>query len=82
MSLQEIASDKIHVKYIETSAKSGDSVEAMFETLVQVIMEGGGGGAQDSSGAMAAGGDIIKVSAATQKTSSRKRGGCCGSKTN
>lgn len=80
MSLQEIASDKIHVKYIETSAKSGDNVEAMFETLVQVIMEGGG--AQDSSGAMAAGGDIIKVSAATQKTPSRKRGGCCGNKTN
>ena len=79
MSLQEIASDKIHVKYIETSAKSGENVEAMFETLVQVIMEGGG--AQDSSGAMA-GGDIIKVSAATQKTPSRKRGGCCGNKTN
>ena len=79
LSTQETA-EKIQVKYVETSAKTGDNVEVMFETLVQGIMEGGGG-TQDSSGAAAAGGDIIKVSAVTQKTSTRKRG-CCARKTN
>ena len=64
---------------METSAKSGDNVEKMFETLIRGILEGGGGGTQASGGAAAAGGDIIKVSALGQKGSPRKKG-CCAKK--
>lgn len=74
--MQEIA-EKIQVKYVETSAKSGNNVETMFKTLVQGILEGGG--TEDSRGGAAAGGDIIKVSAATQKDSPKKKG-CCAKK--
>jgi hypothetical protein len=81
LSIQETA-EKIQVKYVETSAKMGDTVETMFATLVQGILEGGGGDSQDISGAAVAGGDIIKVSAATHKAAPRKRGGCCAKKTN
>ena len=78
MPLQETA-ERIQVKYVEASAKSGDNVEKMFETLIRNILEGGGGTQDTSGGAAASGGDIIKVSAVGQKTSPRKKG-CCAKK--
>ena len=77
--LQETA-EKIQVKYVETSAKSGENVEKMFEILVRGILEGGGG-SQATGGGAAEGGDIIKVSAVSHKSSTRKKG-CCARKTN
>lgn len=74
----EETAEKIQVKYFETSAKSGENVEKIFETLVQDILEGA---TEDTRGGASGGSDIIKVSAATQKASPKKKK-CCGSKSN
>ena len=64
------------MKYVETSAKSGENVEKMFETLVRSILEGGGGN-QDANGGGATG-DIIRVRASvTQKGENVKKKKCC-----
>lgn len=74
--LQE-TSERIQIKYMETSAKSGENVEKLFESLVVNILENGGASGQGGSGGVDGGSGIIRVRASLTKDDNVKKKKCC-----